>query len=339
MTPVDLRSDTVTRPTPQMRAAMCGAMVGDDVFGEDPTVNQLEARVAQLLGKEAALFVVSGTMANQLAIRCQTRPGDAIALDHRAHPYRFEGGASALLSGVTCRPLHSERGLITPDLVEPWYDASDNVHFTPLRLVCVENTHNVSGGAVISPTALAPLLAFCREREIRTHLDGARLFNASTALGMPPASVAAGFDSVSICFSKGLGAPVGSAIAGSKEMIALARRMRKVLGGGWRQAGMLAAAANYALDHHITRLADDHRRARQLAEALTALGNYSVAPVESNIVMISTALHSAARITAELSRSGILCLALPGDTIRLVVHLEITDDTIERTINAFRRIA
>ncbi|MCA9523409.1 MAG: aminotransferase class I/II-fold pyridoxal phosphate-dependent enzyme [Myxococcales bacterium] len=333
---IDLRSDTVTRPSAEMRRAMANADVGDDVFREDPTVNALEAMMADVLGKEAALFVLSGTMANQLAIRCQTAPGDAIVLDHSAHPFRFEAGGPAVLSGVTVCPVAGQRGVIRPADVASWLTPADNPHFTPVRLVALENTHNLSGGAVLPQNAVVELGAFCAERGLRLHLDGARLCNASAANGVELRELCAPADSVSLCFSKGLGAPAGSILAGSREMIALARRMRKMLGGGWRQAGILAAGARYAFEHNRGRLTDDHRHARELAEGIAGLDGplHPRLPIESNIVLVDAGDQKAAAIVSALDASGVRCLAIPPNTIRLVTHLEIDDAAIRTTLAA-----
>ncbi|HZT81959.1 MAG TPA: GntG family PLP-dependent aldolase, partial [Gemmataceae bacterium] len=255
---IDLRSDTVTRPTPGMRAAMAAAEVGDDVFDEDPTVNRLQERVAALLGKEAALFVPSGTMSNQVCVRTHTQPGDELLCDVNCHIYNYEAGGPAVLSGVTCRCVEGDCGILDVSqldgLVRP-----DNEHFVRTRLVCLENTHNRGGGKVYPLEKVQAISAWARRAGLATHLDGARLWNAVVATGVPAQEWARHFDSVSVCFSKGLGAPVGSALAGPRDFVAKARRTRKLFGGGMRQAGVLAAAALYALDHHVERLAEDHR--------------------------------------------------------------------------------
>ena len=261
---IDLRSDTVTRPTPGMRRAMAEAEVGDDVFGDDPTIKALEQRTADLMGKEAAVFVPSGTMANQIAVGVHTRPGDEVLCGARSHVYVWEGGGMARLSGVTARTFEGDGGLMSLDDVR---DAirPDDPHYVRTRLVCLENTHNRAGGRVHPMESVAAIARWARGHNLLMHLDGARLMNAVVASGRPAREWAQHFDTVSICFSKGLGAPVGSALAGSGEAIRRARRLRKLFGGGMRQAGILAAAALYALEHHVDRLAEDHANARLLA--------------------------------------------------------------------------
>jgi threonine aldolase len=261
MMPIDLRSDTITVPTPAMREAMAAAEVGDDMFGEDPTVAKLEARVAELLGKEAAMFAPSGTMVNQLALRAHTEPGDEVILDGNAHIYYYEGGAPAALAGVMCRCLPGVRGIFTAADLEAVLRPADQ-HFAPTRLVCLENTHNRGGGKIWPQELVREIGTLTRERGIRLHLDGARLWNAAVARGISERELAAEFDSVAVCFSKGLGAPVGSALCGSREFIQRARRFRKMFGGGMRQAGIIAAGALHALEHHRGRLAEDHANAR-----------------------------------------------------------------------------
>ncbi len=337
--PVDLRSDTVTRPTPAMRRAMARAEVGDDVFGDDPTVRRLEERVAEVLGREAALFVPSGTMANQLAVRVLTRPGDEILVEAHAHLYYYEAGAPAALSGVTCRCLAGERGVFGPAAVEAARRPAD-VHFPPTRLVCVENTHNRGGGRVWPPAVLREVAACARRHGLRLHLDGARLWNASVACGVPERELAAPFDTVSVCFSKALGAPVGSALAGSRECIAEARRFRKMFGGGMRQAGILAAGALYALEHHRERLAEDHARARRLAEALAELPGTAIDPatVETNLVYFHVTRRPAAEVANALRRLGVWVLAVGPDTLRAVPHLNLTGADFSRALAAFQRV-
>ena len=260
---IDLRSDTVTKPTPAMREAMARAEVGDDVFGDDPTVKALESRTAELLGKEAALFVPSGTMANQLAIRSHTEPGDEILVEANAHIYYYEGGAPAAMSGVMCRCINGQRGIFTGADVEASLRPADQ-HFPRTRLVCLENTHNRGGGKIWSIGQVQEVAAGVRKHGLQLHLDGARLWNASVAAGIPERDYATYFDTISVCFSKGLGAPVGSALVGPKAFIERARRFRKMFGGGMRQAGIIAAGALFALDNHRARLAEDHANAKAL---------------------------------------------------------------------------
>ncbi len=331
----DFRSDTVTKPTPAMRQAMAEAEVGDDVFGEDPTVQRLEARVADILGKEAALFVPSGVMGNQLAIAVHTRPGDEVVLAERSHIFHYESGAPALLSGVQLRPLADPRGFLTAEavraVVRGRYDWEPRT-----RLVCLENTVNKAGGLVY-PLGLAREVAgAARAHGLRLHLDGARLWNAAVASGHPEAELAAPFDTVSVCLSKGLGAPVGSLLAGEAETIRLARRYRKLFGGGMRQVGILAAAGLVALGHR-TALADDHRRARRLAEALAATPGFEVDPtsVETNIVLAETGPPAAA-VLARLEALGVRMVAFGPHTVRATTHRDVSDAEVERTVDVLR---
>lgn len=328
---VDLRSDTVTKPTPAMRRAMADADVGDDVFGEDPTVNRLEARVAELFGKEAALYVPSGTQANQIAIRCLTEPGDEVILEQSAHPFLYEAGGPAVISGVTLRLVPGVDGVLDPGAVRAAV-RPPNVHHTVPRLLSVENTANRGGGTVTSVARCAALSEVARAVGMNTHLDGARLWNAHVASGEALADFAAPFDIVNVCFSKGLGAPVGSVLIGPRALMPKARRVRKMLGGGMRQAGILAAACLYALDHHVARLADDHARALRLWEGLTALGYVARRP-DTNMIYITTG--DAHALAARLGARGVRCIALAADQVRLVTHLDIDDAQVALAIRAF----
>jgi len=322
---IDLRSDTITQPTPAMREAIARAEVGDDVFGDDPTVNRLEAETAALLGKEAAVFMPSGAMANQVAVRAHTEAGDEILVEGSAHLYYYESGAPAALAGVICRCLTGNRGLFTAADVEAALRPA-NVHFAPTKLVCVENTHNRGGGSVWPLAQIAEVAAAARRHNLRLHLDGARLWNASVASGVPERDYAAHFDSVSVCFSKGLGAPVGSALTGTREFIGRARRFRKMYGGGMRQAGILAAAALYALEHHRQRLAEDHANARLLAEGLARLPGIELDPalVETNIVIFRVRAMPVAQLVERLNQRGVWMLAAGPDTVRAVTNLMVT---------------
>ena len=337
--PIDLRSDTVTQPTPAMRQAMADAEVGDDVFGDDPTVLRLEARVAGLLGKEAALFVPSGTMANQLAVRVHTQPGDELLLEAQAHIYFYEAGGPAALSGVMCRCLPGERGVFTAADMETALRRAD-VHFPPTRLVCVENTHNRGGGKVWPIAALREVSACARRHDLRLHLDGARLWNASVASGVAEREYAAWFDTVSVCFSKGLGAPVGSALTGPREVIERARRFRKMFGGGMRQAGVIAAGALYALDHHRERLAEDHAHAQRLAAVLAELPGAAIEPatVETNLVYFRVTRRPAAEVVAALKAAGVWVLASGPETVRAVTNLNVSAGDCERAVEVLRRV-
>lgn len=327
---VDLRSDTVTRPTAAMRAAMQAAEVGDDVFGEDPAVNALEADIAARLGMEAALFAPSGTQSNLLALLTHCQRGDEYIAGGEAHTYKFEGGGGAVLGGIQPQPVpFANDGTLPLDAVAAVIKP-DDFHFARTRLVCLENTQN---GMVLPLDYLAAYDAFCRARGLARHLDGARLFNAAVALGVPAARITRHFETVSVCFSKGLGAPVGSALCGPAEFIARARRWRKMLGGGMRQAGSLAAAAFHALAHHVERLADDHRRAAELASALRAI------PACSNHVRAATNMVyldlDAATLEAIATHHRALGV-LVGARARLVLHLDVDDARLARVIDAYR---
>ena len=337
--PIDLRSDTITVPTPAMRQAMASAEVGDDVFGDDPTVLKLEARVAELLGKEAALFTVSGTMANQLALRSHTESGDEILVDANAHIYYYETGGPAALAGVMCRCLPGVRGIFTAADVEAALRPADQ-HFPPTKLVCIENTHNRGGGSIWPLETIREVAEVSRRHGLRMHLDGARLWNASIATGIAERDYAEHFDSVSVCFSKGLGAPIGSALCGSREFIQRARRFRKMFGGGMRQAGIIAAGALHALEHHRARLAEDHANARTLAEGLSRLPGIELDPatVQTNLVFMRVRKLPAAALAAALEKAGVRVLALGPETIRAVTNMTVTADDIAEAITIATRI-
>ncbi|UDN24490.1 low-specificity L-threonine aldolase [Aeromonas veronii] len=329
---IDLRSDTVTQPTDAMRQAMLHAEVGDDVYGEDPGVNALEAFGARLLGKQAALFVPSGTMSNLLAVMSHCQRGEGAILGNAAHIYRYEAQGSAVLGSVALQPLPMQRdGTLAFDDIRAAL-APDDAHFVQTRLICLENTHN---GKVLPLPYLQEMGAFVAERGLKLHLDGARLFNAAVASETPVEVIAAPFDSISICLSKGLGAPVGSLLVGSHDFIARARRLRKMLGGGMRQAGILAQAGLFALEQHVTRLADDHRRAKRLAEGLAALPGIELdlSLVQSNMVFLRLREGESAPLLAFMKERGILFSGY-GE-LRLVTHLQINDDDIEEVIDAF----
>lgn len=331
----DFRSDTVTQPTAAMRAAMAAAKVGDDVMGEDPTVQLLEAEGATVLGKEAALFVPSGTMANQVAIHVHCRPGDELVCESRSHVFFFEGGAVARLSGTQVRTLIADDGFPTA-LQIAGAVRSDDVHFPRSRLLVLENTHNMAGGRVATPARIQELAAAARQHGMLVHIDGARLCNAAVAAGCTPAELAAPADSVSLCLSKGLGAPVGSLVAGSAEFVVQARRARKAFGGGMRQCGVIAAAGLLALRHGPDCLVADHARARRLAQALSGLPCLSVdvGAVETNIVMVDLTRGTAAEMIAFLRQHGVLAAA-PGPTrVRFVTHRDVGDTGVEACIAA-----
>jgi threonine aldolase len=339
MKPIDLRSDTVTKPTAAMRESMARAEVGDDVFGDDPTVKELEGETAEILGKEAALFTPSGTMANQLAIRTQTEPGDEILVEANAHIYYYEGGGPAALSGVMCRCLTGERGVFGPNDLEEVLRPADP-HFPRTRLVCVENTHNRGGGKVWPLERLREVSKTAREHGLRLHLDGARLWNASIATGIAELQYAALFDTVSVCFSKGLGAPIGSALAGSKELIEKARRVRKMFGGGMRQAGIVAAGALFALKNHRTRLTKDHENARLLASGITSIRGLELNPadVETNMLRFRVNRFTAQELVERLKAAGVLVLPVSRDTIRAVTNLMVSEEDMHEAVKCLSNI-
>ncbi len=334
--PIDLRSDTVTRPTPAMRRAIAEAEVGDDVFGDDPTVRELEVRIARLLGKEAGLFVASGTMGNQIAVAVHTRPGDEILLEERSHVFLYEAGAPAVISGVQVRTLPGEGGLITVETLRSALRPRD-VHFCDSRLLIFENTHNRAGGRVLPLEGMQATASLAREMGILVHLDGARLWNASVASGIAERRYADCCDSVSVCFSKGLGAPVGSVLCGSGEFIDRARHVRKRLGGGMRQSGILAAACLHALDHHRERLADDHRRARELAGRLAQLPELTIDPasIETNIIVIGVRVGSPGQWCEAMARRGVRIVPFGPSALRAVTHLDVDDEAIRSAAEAF----
>jgi threonine aldolase len=339
-TPIDLRSDTVTRPTPAMRAAMQSAEVGDDVFLDDPTVIRLEEKVAALLGKEAALFVPSGTMSNQICVRVHTQPGDELLCEETCHIYVYEAGGPAVLSGVTCRPIPGDNGVLDVSQLDGKI-RPDNEHLVRTRLVCLENTHNRGGGRVYPLEKIQAISAWARQNGLATHLDGARLWNAIVASGVSGKEWAGYFDSVSVCFSKGLGAPIGSALAGPRDFVAKARRVRKQFGGGMRQVGILAAAALYALEHHVARLADDHRNARVLAQAIADTPGLRLVPpeVETNLVWfhVDPAWTTAQKVAATLRQHGVLVHTSGPNVVRACTHLDVSAAQAERAAETIRQ--
>ncbi len=329
---VDLRSDTVTRPTPAMRAAMAAAELGDDVFGDDPTVNALQERIAALLGKEAALFTPTGTQSNLCGLMAHCQRGEEYIVGQMAHTYRWEGGGAAVLGSIQPQPLpqNADGTMNLADIeaaIKP-----DDAHFAVTRLLALENTW---GGKVLPAAYVEQATALARRRGLATHLDGARLFNAAVASGVPARDIAQPFDSVSVCFSKGLGAPAGSALVGSKALIARAHRVRKMLGGGMRQAGVLAAAALHALDHHVERLAEDHAHARRLAEGLQGLPGVTLEMPQSNILFVDLAPEKAAGVVERLRAAGVLCTGLYK--LRFVTHLDVSGADIEHAIRVLRQ--
>lgn len=339
---IDLRSDTVTKPTPSMRAAMARAEVGDDVFGEDPTVRELEELGAEMMGKEAALFVASGTMGNQVAVMAHAGRGEEIIVEAGAHLYFYEAGALAVLAGVQVWPVAGERGRLTPAQVAAAI-RGENIHFPRTALLCLENTHNRAGGAVWTADETRAAAEAARARGVPVHLDGARIFNAAAALGVSAASLAAEADSVMFCLSKGLCAPVGSLLAGSREFIARARRHRKQLGGGMRQAGILAAAGLVALREMTGRLAEDHAKARRLAEGLAGIPGIDLDPgaVQTNIVLFSIerlGVESAGFLGA-LAERGVLGVDFGPATVRFVTHHDVSSGDIEKALRVVDEVA
>ncbi len=336
---IDLRSDTVTQPTYDMRMAMAQAPVGDDVMGDDPSVNELEAFVADLLGKEAAVYMPSGTMTNQVALRLHTQPGDEIFLESEAHIYYYEGGGPAALSGVSCRLLPGDHGVFSAEQLKQSIRPSDP-HFPSARMVCVENTHNRSGGRIFPLEAIQEIAEVCQQQDLSLHMDGARFWNACMATGIDEATYAAPFDTVSVCFSKGLGAPVGSALVGTYAQMARARRFRKMFGGGMRQAGMIAAGALYALQHHRDRLSEDHENAQRLAKGLQGVDEIAISPdaaVQTNIVNFDVPNITADEVAKNLAQAGVAVLATGPHRIRAVTNLMVSKDQIDQVIEAVKK--
>ncbi len=334
---LDFRSDTVTRPTPEMRRAMAEAEVGDDVWGDDPTVIALEAEVAAMLGKEAAVYVPSGSMGNLISARSYTRPGDEMFVHEQAHVVVHEQGGVAALAGVQPRMLPGARGVLEPELLDRYLRDPSDPHHARQRLVWVENTVGELGGLVYPLGRLLAVGDWARDHGFALHMDGARIWNAAVAIGLPPAEIAAAVDSVSVCFSKGLGAPVGSAVAGSAEFVEQARRNRKLFGGGMRQAGVIAAGALHALRNHVDRLADDHQNARALALGLASSTRLVFDPdnVETNIVLAAVPDGGDARgLVAELEQVGVLCADLSPRTVRFVTHLDVDSAAVEAAVEA-----
>jgi threonine aldolase len=338
---IDLRSDTVTKPSSEMRRAMAEAAVGDDVFGEDPTVNALQEKVASILGKEKAIFVPSGTMANQTAIKAHTEPGDEVLLEREAHIFNYETVAPAMLSHVQIYPIEGKHGVFTAEQVNR--AIRPKAYYMPrTRLICVENTHNRAGGTIFPIDEIKRIRELALDVGIKMHLDGARLWNASVETGIPPREYARYFDSVSVCFSKGLGAPVGSALAGDAELIERVRRYRKIYGGGMRQAGIIAAGALYALEHNIPRLKEDHEKAKYLASEISRLPNLQVdlSTVQTNIVIIDVERTGKTpdEILGVLKASGVLLTLGTYTSVRAVTHLDVSFEQVKKAAEVFTKI-
>jgi len=337
---IELRSDTFTKPTSAMLDAMLSAQVGDDVFGEDSVVNELEAKVAKMFGMEAAIFCPSGTMTNQLAIRTHCQAGDEVICDALSHVYIYEGGGIAVNALSSVKPLQGDRGRISAEQVLNAINNPQDIHQPVSKLVSLENTANRGGGSTYEFNEILKIKTVCIENNLRLHLDGARLFNALVETKETPQDYGCVFDSISICLSKGLGCPIGSILLGKKDFIQRTRRYRKLMGGGWRQAGYLAAAGIYALEHHIERLKEDHRRAMAISEILKSCHFVSsIQPVETNIVIFQTKVDFPARpIVEKLAERNIRCIAISSHQIRMVTHLNFTDDDLEFISQVLKRI-
>lgn len=336
---IDLRSDTVTKPTPDMRHAMFSAEVGDDVLSEDPTINTLEKMAAEMFGMEDGLFCSSGTQTNQIAIHVHTHPGDEVICSDLSHIYVYEGGGIALNSLCSVALIHGDRGRITASQIEAHINP-DDIHRPISRLVSIEDTMNKGGGAIYNMEEIAKIAQLCKEKNLAFHCDGARLFNALVATGTSPKDYGKHFDSISICLSKGLGAPVGSLLLGNRAFIRSARRRRKSMGGGMRQAGFLAAAGIHALTHHVERLTIDHQRAKHIATALEQLSWVEgITPVETNIIIFDTPENRSLEYVQKLKDRGILCFSFGPSKIRFVTHLDFTDDHLSHLISTLNTIS
>ena len=338
---IDLRSDTITKPSPEMRQAMANAEVGDDVYGEDPTINLLQNRIAKLLKKEAALFVPSGVMANQLAIKVNTQPGDEIIVERDSHIFNYETAAASFLSRIQLNTIQGTRGVLTLEQIKG--AMRSKVYYNPsLTLVCLENTHNKAGGTIYPIEEIKRISKFARKQNIALHLDGARLWNAHVATKIPLYEYAKYFDTISVCFSKGLGAPVGSVLVSSKEKISLARKYRKIFGGGMRQAGILAAAALYAIEHNIPLLEKDHENAKEFAKELSTIPGFKIdfEGLATNIVMIdiSQRNESTTQILAKMKKANVLLGEMSQTAIRAVTHLNVTRDEVLEAANRIKKI-
>lgn len=335
---IDLRSDTFTKPTLGMMQAIMNAEVGDDVFQEDATVNALEAKAAAMFGMQAALYCPTGTMSNQIAIKCHTHPGDEVICDATAHVYQYEGGGISFNSGAQARTLNGVNGKITAAQVEAAINP-DDVHKARTTLVCIENTSNRGGGGCYAIDDIMAIRSVCDDHQLKLHLDGARLFNALVATGETAAQYGKVFHSISICLNKGLGCPIGSILIGEKDFIRQSRRIRKVFGGGMRQAGYMAAAGIYALDNNINRLADDHAHAKMIAAALQEkefVGN--ILPVETNIILFEVKKKTAKQLCEELKQHNILAIPMTPTQVRMVLHLDVSKEMVERVINVINEL-
>jgi threonine aldolase len=338
---IDLRSDTVTKPSAEMRKAMCAAEVGDDVYGEDPTVNLLQKTTADILGKETALFVPSGVMANQLALKSQTSPGDEVIVECESHIFNFETAGASFLSHVQLNTLRGDHGVLTAPHINQAIRSP--IYYNPTTsLICLENTHNKAGGTMYPLEEIKSISELARKKNIALHLDGARLWNASAASGIKPKEYSQFFDTVSVCFSKGLGAPVGSALAGTREIIEKARKFRKIFGGGMRQSGILAAGALYALDHNIDRLNEDHKKAKLFAQKLMGISGIHIDLdyVQTNIVVIKIDGRGGGtgKILSQLKSKGVLLSEMDASTLRAVTHLDVSMEQVTRAAEIMRTV-
>ncbi|MBS4540061.1 low-specificity L-threonine aldolase [Clostridium sp. D2Q-11] len=342
MRTIDFRSDTLTKPTEEMRKAMYNAEVGDDVYGEDPTINKLEKLASEIVGKESALFVPTGTMGNQLALLCHTDRGQEVILEDWAHIYRYEVGGLSFLAGLQARPIKSENGIMNPEDVRNAIVKDDDIHHSQTGLICMENTHNMAGGVVVPPSRMKEIFDIAKENNIPVHLDGARVFNAAVALGVDVKELTQYTDSLMFCLSKGLCSPVGSILAGEKKFIDKARRLRKMLGGGMRQGGILAAAGIISLTNMVERLSEDHTRIKELAEGLNKIKGVKIndETVQTNILMINVedTPYSSNELVDKMKEEGILASSITNDIIRFVTHYYITDEDIEYTIEKLNQI-
>ena len=336
---IDFRSDTVTKPTPAMLEAMIKAKVGDDVFGEDPSINELETMAAEMFGMESAIFCPSGTMTNQIAIKCHTQPGDEVICDESSHVYQYEGGGIAFNSGASVKLLNGNLGRITAEQIRTVIQPDDS-HRAHTSLVSLENTSNRGGGSCYDFEEIKKIQSLCKEKNLALHLDGARLWNALVAKKETPKQYGEAFDSISICLSKSLGCPVGSLLLGKKDFIKKARRVRKVFGGGMRQAGFIAAAGIYALQNNVERLSEDHVHTRKIADALAAIEFIKmVLPVETNIIIFELKDGlTATELVGKLKEHNILAYAISPDRIRLVMHLGISNEMVNKTIEVFNQL-
>ncbi len=338
---VELRSDTFTQPTPGMRQAIASAVCGDDMLGEDPTVNDLETRICQMLGKEAAVFACSGTQSNQMGVWAQCRSGDELLIEEGGHIANYEGGAPAVLGGVSCRKIRGTRGMLSAEVLQAAWRRTDQ-HFSPTRLVCVENTANLGGGVAYPLKQLQEIREWATSHGLSIHMDGARFFNACLAGGYSPAEVAATSDTVSICFSKGLGCPMGSVLVGSQEVIFRARRARKIFGGALRQAGIVAAACVYALDNHLDRLQVDHDNAKFFAREISTIPGVIIDPalIQTNLVYfeIDAALATAEQVATAMAKHEIMIIPLGPQRLRACTHLDVSREDLQRAASTLREV-